>query len=90
MFPAVSKGGFLLRVRFFPIWIADSCNPARWRSVEGETELLEDLDIIRTLGITVVFGSNNFRAGQGEFETMTYIEKQHWVFPLSPTSFAYA
>ena len=48
------------------------------------------MDIVRELDITVDFGSDHFRAGQGEFETMTYNEKHHWVFPLVPTDCAYA
>ena len=51
--------------------------------------MLLGLDIVRKLDITVVFGSNRFRVGQGESVMMTYNEKHHWVFPLVPTACAY-
>ena len=53
-------------------------------------ELLLCLDIRRKLDIAVVFGSDQFRVGQGESEMMTYNEKHHWVIPLVPTACAYA
>ena len=72
-----------------PIWMTDSFRPVRARLVEGMKELLLGLDIIRKLDISVVFGRDHFRVGQGELEMMTYIEKHHWVFPLVPTACAY-
>ena len=60
------------------------------RLIDGMTELLLCLDIIGELDITVVFGSDHFRVGQGELEMMTYNGKHHWVFPLVPTAGAYA
>ena len=42
------------------------------------------------LDITVEFGSDHFRAGQGEFEMMTYNGQHRWVFPLVPTACDYA
>ena len=60
------------------------------RLIEGMTELLLLLDIIRKLDITVVFGSDHFRVGQCEVEMMmTYNERHHWVFPIVPTTCAY-
>ena len=67
-----------------PIWITDTFIPARMRMIDGMTELLLGLDIIRKLDTTVVFGSNQFRVGQGESEMVTYNGKHHWVFPPSP------
>merc|ERR1712112_14123 len=72
-----------------PIWITDSFRPVRARLIDGVAEFLICLEIIRKLDITVVFGSNQFGAGQGESEMMTYNEKHHWVFPLVPTACAY-
>ena len=37
------------------------------RLVEGKTELLLRLDIVKKLDITVVFGRDHFRVGQEEF-----------------------
>ena len=73
-----------------PIWLTDTFIPARVRAIDGMTELLLGLDIVRQLDIAVVFGSNQFRVGQGKSEMMTYNEKHHWVFPLVPTACAYA
>ena len=39
-----------------PIWIADSFRPVRARQIEGKTELLLGLDIVKKLDISVVFG----------------------------------
>ena len=72
-----------------PIWSTDSVRPAMVRLIDGMTELLLCLDIIRKRDASVVFGSDHFRAGQGELETMTYNEKHHWVVPLGPTACAY-
>merc|ERR1712112_198106 len=72
-----------------PIWIADSFRPAIVRLIDGMTELLLGLDIIMKLDITVVFGSDHFRVGQGELEMMTYNGKHHLVIPLVPTDCAY-
>ena len=73
-----------------PIWINDAFRPVRVRLIDGITELLLGLEIIRKLDIAVVFGGNHFRVGQGELKMMTYNEKNHWVFPLAPTACAYA
>ena len=47
------------------------------------------MDIVRELDISVVFGGDHFRVGQGELGMRTYNEKHHWVFPLAPTACAY-
>ena len=73
-----------------PIWSTDSFRPARLRLIDGMTELLLRLDIVRKLDITVVFGSDHFRVGQGELEMMTYNEKHRWVCHLVPTACDYA
>ena len=73
-----------------PICVLDTFKPVSARLIEGETELLLGLDIIRELDITVEFGSDHFRIGQVELEMMTYNGKHHWVFPLLPTDCAYA
>ena len=73
-----------------PIWITDAFRPVRVRLIEGVGWLLLCLDIVKKLDITVVFGCDHFRVGQGELEMMTYNEKHHWVFPLFPTACAYA
>ena len=39
--------------------------------IEGKTELLLWLDIIKKLDIAVVFGGDHFRDGQGELEMVT-------------------
>ena len=72
-----------------PIWITDTFRPVRVRAIEGVAEILSGLDIIGEPDITVVFGRNHFRVGQGELEMMTYNEGNRWVFHLSPTDFAY-
>ena len=54
-----------LQSTVLPIWITDSFRPTRVRLVEGKTELLLRLDIVKKLDITVVFGSDHFRVGQG-------------------------
>ena len=66
-----------MRSTALPIWINDAFRPVRVRLIDGMTELLLGLEIIRKLDITVVFGSNQFRVGQGESEMMTYNEKRH-------------
>ena len=73
-----------------PIWIAYPFRPAMLRLIGGMTELLLGLDSIRKLDITVVFGSDHFRAGHGELEMMTYNGKHHLVLPIVPTACAYA
>ena len=60
-----------------PIWTTYSFKPAGVRLIEGKTELLLGLDIVSELDITVVFGSDRFRVGQGELYMMTYNEKHH-------------
>ena len=71
-----------------PIWVTDSFKPAGAWLIEGETELLPGLDIVRKLYITVDFGGDHFTVGRGELEMVTYNEKHHWVFPLAPTACA--
>ena len=56
---------------------------------EGKTELLLWLDIIKKLDITVVFGSDHFRDGQGELEMVTYNGERRCVLPLVPTACAF-
>ena len=73
-----------------PIWATDSFKPVRVSLIEGKTELLSRLDIVRKLDIRAEFGRKRFRAGQGELEMMTFNEKHHWVFPLVPTACSYA
>ena len=46
--------------------------------------------IIRNLDITVRFGGDQCTVGQSAWEMMTFNEKRRWVFPLVPTSIAYA
>ena len=58
-----------------PIWATDSFKPVRVRLIGGKTELHSGLDIVRELDITVGFGSDHFRVGQGELAMMTYNEK---------------
>ena len=48
-----------------PIWITDSFRKVGVMLIGGMTEFLLCLEIIRKLDITVVFGSNQFRDGQG-------------------------
>ena len=84
-----SHGRASLQIAVLPIWTMDSFRPAWVRSIEGKTELLLGLDIVKELDITVVFGSDHFMVGQGELEMVTYNEKHHWVFPLVPTACAY-
>ena len=73
-----------------PIWVLDTFKPVRARLIVGETELLPRMDIIRKIDITVEFGCDHFRVGQGELGMMTYNEKHLLVFPLVPTACAYA
>ena len=82
-------GEYPRRVQFLPIWITDSFRPVRARLIDGMTELLLGLDIVRGLDIAVVFGSNQFRIGQVESEIMTYNGKHRWAFPLVLTACAY-
>ena len=73
-----------------PIWITDTSRPVRAGSIDGMAELLQGLGIIRKLDITVIFGTGQFRVGQGGSGMMTYNGKHHWVFPLVPAACAYA
>ena len=84
-----AQGRLPAKSAFLPIWITDTFRPSRVRAIGGMAELLLCLDIVSKLDITVVFGCNQFRIGQVESEMMTYNEKHHWVFPLSPNAFAY-
>ena len=59
------KGRVSAKSEAMSIWITDSFRPARVRLIGGTTELLLGLDIIRILDITVVFGSDHLRVGQG-------------------------
>ena len=70
-----------------PIRVLDSFKPVRARLIVGKTEFHLGLGIVRKLNITVEFGRDHFRVGQGELGMMTYNEKHHWVFPLVPTAF---
>ena len=90
LFLGGQQGRVSVKSTVIPIWVLDTFKPVRARLIEGETELLLCLDIIRKLAITVEFGSDHFRVGQGELEMMTYNGKHHWLFPLAPTSCAYA
>ena len=69
-----------------PIWVADSFKPVLVRLIEGKTELLHGLHIVRKPDIGVEFGRNRFRVGQGELEMVTFNEKHRCVFPLAPTA----
>ena len=60
-----------------PIWVLDTFKPVRVRLIEGETELLLGLDIVRKLETAVAFGSDHFMVGQCELEMMTYNGKRH-------------
>ena len=85
-----AQGRVSAKSAVLPIWITYSFRPVRVRRIDGMTELLLCLDIIRKLDITVVFGRNQLRVRQGESEMVTYNGKHHWVFPLVPTACAYA
>ena len=90
LFFANSHGGVSVKGAALPIWITDSFRPARVRLIPGMTELRLGLDIVRELDISVVFGGDHFRVGQGELEMMTYNGKHHCVLHLVPTACAYA
>ena len=66
------------------------CKPVRIRAISGETKLLSGMDTVKKLDITVCFGSDRFKVGQGEGEMVTFHENRHWAFPLVPTACAYA
>ena len=72
-----------------PIWVNGSFRPARVRLIRGKTELLSGMHIVKELAVSVLFGSDRFEVGQGEWGVMTFNEKRHWVFPLAPTACAY-
>ena len=59
------------------------------RLLEGETERLLCLDIIRKLGIAIEFGRNEFRVRMGELEMVTYNGEHRRVCPLVPTACSY-
>ena len=63
---------------------------ARVRLIQGKTELLPGMRIVKKLGAAGCFGSDRFKVGQGEWEMMTLNEKHHWVFPLALTACDYA
>ena len=90
MFFGNPHGRVSVKSTVLPIWTTDSFRPARVRLIDGMAELLLGLDIVMKLDITVVFGIDHFRVGQGELEMMTYNEKHHWALPLLPTACAYA
>ena len=64
--------------------------PVKIRLINGETELLLGMDIIRKLRLAVDLGSDRFQVGQGEWEAMTFNDKHRWVFPLVPNACAFA
>ena len=68
-----------------PIWASGIFRPVRVRLIRGKTELLLGMRIVKKLGAQVGFGSDRFKAGQGEWGMMTSDEKHHSVFPLVPT-----
>ena len=72
-----------------PIWVDGDFKPVKIRLIDGKTELLLGMDVIRKLQLTVDFGSERFQVGQGEWEAMTFNDKHHWVFPLVPNARAY-
>ena len=51
-----------------PIWAGGDFRPAKIRLINGKTELLLGMDIIRKLRLAVNFGSEQFQVGQGEWE----------------------
>ena len=60
-----------------PIWVSDSFKPVRARLIEGKTELLSRIDIVRELDIRARCGIKQFAVGRGELEMMTFNEKHH-------------
>ena len=73
-----------------PICGNGAFKPALVRLIRGKTELLLGAGIIRKLDITVRYGGDQFKVGQIECGMVTFNEKNHVVFPLVPTSRAYA
>ena len=73
-----------------PIWVNGSFRPVRVRRIRGKNELLPGMHIVKKHGAQVCFGCDRFNVGHGEWKMMTFNEENRWVFPLVPTSCAYA
>ena len=72
------------------IWAQGNSKPVRVMLIHGTAELLSGMDIVTQLDITVRFGGDQFKVGKRECGMMTFSGNHHWVFPLVPTSSAYA
>ena len=72
-----------------PIWARGSFKHVRIALIIGGSELLLCMHTIKKLDIAVCFGIDRFHVGQG-WGMLTFNEKHRWVFPLVPTSCAYA
>ena len=73
-----------------PIWANGIFKPALVRLIRCKSELLLGMDIVRALDIAVIFGGDRCKFGLVGWGMMTSNGKNHWVFPLCPTSCAYA
>ena len=49
-----------------PIWADGGFRPVKIMLINGKTELLLGMDIIRKLRLTVDFGGERFQVGQGD------------------------
>ena len=49
-----------------PIWVDGDFRPAKIRLINGETELLLGVGIVRKLRLAVDFGCERFQVGQGD------------------------
>ena len=73
-----------------PIWVDGDFRPVKIRLINGKTELLLGMGIIKKLRSTVDFSCERFQVGQREWKWRTFNEKHRWVFPPVPTACAYA
>ena len=73
-----------------PIWANGAFKPARFKFIRGKTELLRGMDIIEKMDSALNVGGNQFNVGQSALAMMTFKGNRHGVFPLVPTSRAYA
>ena len=48
-----------------PIWVDGDFKPVKIRLIDGKTELLLWMDVIRKLQLKVDFGGERFQVGQG-------------------------
>ena len=73
-----------------PLWADGKSKQAIGRLIRGKSELLSGMGITKKLDLAANFGRNQSKVGQSEWAMMTFSEKHRLVFPLSPTSCAYA